>query len=271
MQLEKDGKLITEVKITKKKVVLSFEDGDSLEITPTTYTHFYLYKDKTLSQKEINEIKHFNEISIGRDYVINLVSSHLYTEKQVYGKLINTKHISPKNAFEIINSLKEYGYIDDNNYVNEMFEIYTMKNYGKNKIITKLLQDGIDKRLIDALDFDEEEEYLKASNDVASYIKGKSNSKSKRKLLESTYNHLCLNGFDSRIANEAIKIIEDSFDEQKEIETLLKAINKYIISHQVDLNKYEEKQKLINTFVRKGYSYDMINNCVEELTHEQEC
>ena len=271
MQSEKDGKLITEVKITKKKVVVSFEDDDSLEITPTTYTHFYLYKDKTLTNKEIKDIKHFNEISIGRDYVINLVSSHLYTEKQVYDKLINTKHISPKNAFEIVNSLKEYGYINDNNYVNEMFEIYTMKNYGKNKIITKLLQDGIDKSLIEALDFDDEEEYLKANNDVASYIKGKANNKSKRKLIESTYNHLCLNGFDSNIANEACKIIEDSFDEQKEIETLLKAIDKYILSHHIDMKNYEEKQKLINNFIRKGYSYDMINNCVEELTNGQEC
>lgn len=271
MHSEKDGKLICEVKVNKKKVIIYFEDESSLEVTPTTYTHFYLYKDKTLTSDEIRQIKHFDEISLGRDYVVNLVSNHLYTEKQVYDKLINVKHISPKNAFEIVNSLKEYGYVNDNNYVNEMFEVYTMKNYGKNKIITKLLQAGIDKSLIEELSFDDEEEYLKASNDVESFIKGKINTKSKKKLMETTYSHLCLNGFSSLVANEAIKIIEDSFDEQKEIETLLKGISKYMLTHEVNLKNYEEKQKLINTFIRKGYSYDMINNCVEELTQNEEC
>ena len=49
-------KIITQIKIGKKKIYLYF-DEEKLEISHNTYVEFNLYVNKKLTNKEYNEIK----------------------------------------------------------------------------------------------------------------------------------------------------------------------------------------------------------------------
>ena len=46
------SKTIKRIKIGEKKVVLIFDNGDKLEISPNTYTEYHFYEGKPLSNKE---------------------------------------------------------------------------------------------------------------------------------------------------------------------------------------------------------------------------
>lgn len=267
--VQEENKIIKTIKFTKKNIQVEFFDGDSLKISESTFTHFYLYKDKSISPSEYQEIINYEQLNSSRQYILNLISRGSYTEKEIVSRLIEKKNLSYKDAKEIVNYLKEHSLIDDKNYLVEYVEILHNKNYGKNKILQKCFEKGFSNELIEKIIFDEEEEKTKATSILKKYILTK--SKNYQKLKENAYAFLINQGFDFDICSNVIKIIDDMYDFSKEKELLHKDLEKYLRIHHTNLNDYDEKQKMINSFIRKGYKYEDIRNELKGVEEDEIC
>lgn len=262
-------KRIEKVKFNKKSIDIYFDDQDVLKISEATFTHFYLYQDKELSLEEINEISEYESLNKGKQYVLNLLSKGSYTEKDLLERLMNKKNMSYKDSLEIISYLKEHRLIDDQRYLLDYVESLNFKNYGKNKIIDKCFLQGFKKEMIDQIVFDDEEEKQKAEVLLRKYIGNKKYNFNKLK--EKAYAFLINQGFDFEICSSTIKIVDEEYDYSLENELLLKEINKYLRMHSVDLTSYEERGKMISSFVRKGYKYEDINKVLKGVNDDEIC
>ena len=63
VQLEKTGNKISSIIFSKDIVKIVFTDNSKMEILKDTFTDFYLYEGKDLSEEEILSIKKRNEIN----------------------------------------------------------------------------------------------------------------------------------------------------------------------------------------------------------------
>ncbi len=269
MQEEKNGKQIVNIKFSKNKISIFFSDESSIKISENTYSHFYLYIDKRISAEEYKEIEEFEKLHSTREYAINLLSNGMYTEKELYSRLISKKKLKDSDAKKIIDYLLEHNLLNDQKYFVDYVENLHLKKNGKNKIIQKCYEKGFNKKMIDSLVFDDELEKDKAETLLRKYIDNK--KKNFVKLKESGYTFLLNQGFDFNICSNAIKIIDDIYDFSKERDLLERELNKYILSHRVDLNNYEEYQKVLSVFTRKGYSYDEIKNIIKGVKENEIC
>ena len=266
---EKNGKRIENIKFNKNNVLICFDDESVLKISEATFTHFYLYKDKIVSEDEYKQIEEHQALHSSREYAINLLSKGMYTEKEVFNRLINKKKLKEKDAKVIIEYLIEHNFLNDKAYFIDYIDLLHRKKYGKNKIIQKAHEEGFSKELIDSLIFDKELEEEKATDQAKKYIFGK--NKNYQKLKENTYTFLLNQGFDFDICSNVIKIIDGIYDFSKEKELLEKELTKYLRSHKLDLSDYEEYQKVILTFTRKGYSYEDVKSVIKGVKEDEIC
>lgn len=266
VQSEKDGRYIEKVKFNKSHITIIFSNGENLKVSESTYSHFYLYKEKKLSDDEYQEIINYENLNKAREYVLNLVSKGSYTEKDIYERLIIKKSLPKEDASKIVSYLKEHNLINDNDYIYEYVDLLNLRSYGKNKIIQKCYEEGFNKELIDKLSFDDELEKEKAEVQLRKYIVAK--NKNYQKLKENAYSFLINQGFDFEICSSTTKIIDEEYDFSKEKELLKKELKKYLISHSIDLNDFEQKSKLINSFIRKGYRYEDIKKEIRGVEDE---
>lgn len=260
---------IKQIKFNKSSINIIFTSEETMSISESTFTHFYLYKDKVLSEDELLEIKQYDDLNKSRNYVINLLSKGLYTEKDIYNRLTTKKHLSKKDAHEVIEYLKENHFIDDEKYINIFVEELNYKNYGKNKIVQKCYDAGFKEELICKLVFDQEEEKLKAEAQLKKYIKNKEYNY--QKLKDNSYSFLLNQGFDLEICSSVVKIIDEEFDFSLEKDILKKDFEKYLHKNKVDLNDYEDKRKVVAYLLRKGYRYEDVKKIVKGVDEDEIC
>lgn len=254
MQLERNGNyLIEDIKFLKKYIVLVI-DGEGTKISESTYSHFYLYKGRNLSQEELDEILEYERKAKIKEYMFSLVTRGLYSEKQIKNKLIKKK-IAKKDTDELIKEFKEKGYINDDLFLNEKIEILERKKYGKNKIISALIEDGINKEKILQYDFPFERE--KALKVLEKYMLSHKDY-NLNQMKQGAYNHLLSHGFENDDASFVLnkKMANYDVDESKLIK---KAFEKYVLLHHLDLNDVKDKEKVVSYLMRKGYHYDDIS------------
>ena len=118
MPSNENGKIIKQVKIGKKKVVIVFDDASKLEISPNTFTEYNLYPKKPLSDKTIKEIKKRDSFDKYYQYALNTVSLKDISEKALREKLVK-KGAKQSDINEIIKSLRRYNLINEEDIVKD--------------------------------------------------------------------------------------------------------------------------------------------------------
>ncbi len=76
------------------------------------------------------------------EYAIFLLGKFSYTEKALIEKL-NSKNFTEKEIYKTIKTLKEHKYINDNEYAYRFVEKMIDKCFGKNYILLRLKEKGI--------------------------------------------------------------------------------------------------------------------------------
>ena len=264
MQLEKNGKLIKDVKFKKKKIAIIFSDETKIEISQNTFAHFYLYKGKEVSEDELIQIEEEDQLSSLKAYTLNILSRTMYSQKEIEDKLIK-KGISKKIIEKITKYLKEFNFINDEKYCSLLVEEYTNKNYGKERIIQNLMKKGIDEKILSNISFEEDEEEEKAKKLVKRYCLNNKN-KSFQKIKDSCYAFLLNKGFSYSLASKVIKDVEQYVYKEDDIEILKSKFEKYVILHQIDLLDQKQKEKTIRHFINQGFSYEDIKSQIKEET-----
>ena len=263
VRLEKNGNYKIEDIIFQKKIIHLIINGETIKISATTYSHFYLYKGRILSQNELDEIIDYQNRASLRDYAFTLLSKRMYSKKQLETKLI-AKKAKKEEIEELISYLEEQRYINDEEYANDLFDAYEKKNFGKNKIIEKMKENGVPEVIINKMDFVNEKEKM-------IYVSKKFILSHKEynymQLKNGLYRYLLNDGFEFDDVNQLIDILlEDYVVDENEL--LEKSMRKYISLHKLDINVYEDKEKIIAYMLRKGYKYENINNVLRRLNDE---
>lgn len=266
---EKNGRVIINIEFTKKGIEILLDNNDKIVVSSTTYSDYYLYKGKILSLDEVNEIKKANEISKLKQYVIDLLIRKMYSRQEIINKLIK-KQASKETINLIIGDLEKKNFINDKKYCDILIEEYDQKNYGINKIKHNLLEKGIEKKLVEKIEVNHENELRKADISLKEFVKSK-NNKSYTKLNESTYNYLINKGFQVDVVSQAMNKISSYATIENDKLILLKALEKYLIMHRVDLSDTDAREKVIKRYKAKGFSYNLIIECLKEIEDGEIC
>ena len=264
MSLNKDGKIINKINISKNFVTVYFDDI-KIKILESTYLNLHLYKGKELNDEDIKNILEKDNYFKNFDFAKKLLLKRPYSESDLRHRL-QRKQIKEDDINNIVNELKSLNLIDDERYSYYLLDVYNSKLYGKYKIVHLLKEKNINKDIIDNIIFDDKDEISKAKILLEKLEKKYKNCNFclKYKHIE---NYLINYGYDNSIINELQKYYV-TFDEEDEKRKLIDDYHKISIrlsSKPNDINKYK---KIVNYLLRKGYKYDLIKEIMEEKNNE---
>lgn len=262
MQLENIGKTIQKISFSKKHVTLYFSNR-KMVISKEAYVNSYLFVGKTLTKKEISDLKKMTDLDKGLEYALSLLKKSIYTEWRIREKLY-AKEFDKKSVDAIIKFLKQHDLINDEMFILNYIEEGKDKGYGKNKIINKLMEKGIFAEKLNKIKFPDSIELIKAKSHIPSLEKkySKLNYESKKNHI---HDYLIRQGFDSHIALECLKLINkiNPIDEKnKLINDYHKLIKK--IERKEFPDRYKRKEYIITKLLAKGYKYNEIIRIMEE-------
>ena len=169
--------LITKVEVQKNNkdrcniyIDEEFQTGLHLDVC----IKYGLKAGKEITQEELDEIIFESDKILALSKTTQYLNTALKTETQIRD-YIYKKGYSKEVCSYVIAKLKEYNYIDDQNYARAYIETYS-KKFGEMKLKASLLQKGIDKEIIEnllnALESDDEILY----NMATKYMKNKENT-----------------------------------------------------------------------------------------------
>ena len=262
MQSGNTGKTITKIRISEKKVAIYFKN-EKIDISKEAYVNAYLFVGKTLSIKDINQLKKMTNIDKGLKYALSLLKKSVYSEYKIREKLYN-KELDKKDVDDIIKILKNNDLINDDAFMEDALIEMSEKNYGKHKIIAKLKERGIFEDRIKKIKFTDSKELTKAKAALVNLERKYQNFNFENKK-RHIYESLIRSGFDSHIALSVIKLVKENpikverqhlkSDYQK---LSLKAKQKY------PKDSYRRKEYVFSKLMQLGYSYQDISKIMEE-------
>lgn len=262
MQYENTGKTITKINISKKKVSLFFKH-EKLDISLEAYTSMNLFIGRTLTSKEINELKRMSNLDKGLKYALSLLKKSVYSEWKIREKLY-LKEIEKKDVDEIIKFLKQHDLINDDAYILDFLYEAEEKGYGKHKIIQKLNEKGIFQEKINKIKFSDSKELKKAKALLPSLEKKymNYNFQNKKRHIHDAYIRL---GYESHIIEQIMSLIKPTSID-KELSLLEKDYSKYKkkAKDKYDDNEYKQKEYLISKLLNLGYKYKDIIRIMED-------
>ena len=242
---------LVSVNIGKKKVQLRFID-EVINISPETYTEFKLYPKKEVSDKEYKEILRKEKSQADYSYAVKLVSTRVYTSKQIDDKLLKRK-VSKKNREEIIKKLTDSHLLDDSVYIKTYKEYYDNKLYGSLRIKEELKRKGITIEDIAKIKFDDKDEEKKAIELIhvldVKYAKYPY-LKRKEKVSEGLYRY----GYPYELIESVISYLPKT-NAKGEKENLKVEYKKAKEKYSKKYKGYELKVAIIKYLVNKGYRY----------------
>lgn len=187
------------------------------------------------------------------------------TRKEMYDLMVNMEDpLGIKTINEIIDSLEEKGYINDEAYTIVQLDKLDHSLYGKKNMIRQLVSKGIPYETIEEHmgQYDESHEYTKAFKLALKYqdtIKNKS-LKEKKEVIK---NKLITNGYSISQASEVVNEMNFEDDILRESVSLQKVIDKAYRNYS---RKYEGKalrERILQYVLRKGFMYDDIIHALE--------
>lgn len=263
VQLEKVGNKIKSISFFKDKVNIVFLNEWKMEISKDTYTDFYLYEGKELDKEEIENIQEKDKINSIKRSAFKLINNRMYSYHELKKRLLE-KGYSQDLVVKVLEDLKEHKFIDDNKLSLLLKEEYDEKLYGQEKIKHLLLNKGIDEKIVNQLEFDEEVELVKCQKLVEEYMR-KNKNLSYSSLKNKAWNYLISYGYIQKIVTRAMTIVNQNVSKEDDKEKLLTLMDKYIIIHRVDILDKSQKEKLIKRYLAKGYSKNVIEECIKEV------
>lgn len=143
------------------------------------------------------------------EYAGRALSYRMLSEKQLRDKILQ-KGFSEENAEYVIEKLRRYGVVNDEEYCEGLIRTYKAKGYGKRRIAQKLRESGIDRETADTGLEDFEPDHDKMQKYISSKIKCENPD---RQTVKKVYDGLLRKGFSYEQAKEALNKFLDGEDD----------------------------------------------------------
>ena len=266
MHLEEVGKtelIIKEIKDKGSKVILIFTNDEKLKIYKTTYLEFNLASGEVITPELGKEIVKFETQEEIVKYLKGLIVKRPYTEKVLLKKAL-AKFRDYRLVKNAINDLKSFKLIDDKDYIENYLDYFDKNNFGQYFIINFFRSNGLSEKMINELNFDEENEKRKAKNYFDS-VKNKVVSNNFAKQKKKIYERMLLRGFNIEIILDVLNDLK--IDIKAEHEKLERDYGKVKDEYfMTNYGKLDANVKIVNKLIDKGYNLDDINEIIEKDT-----
>lgn len=135
-------------KRNKEKVNIYVDNKYLFSLTLNGLLASHLKEGSEITDSQIEELKIEDEPKLAFQHALNIISYSMKTEFELVKKL-REKEFSEPAIEQAVQKLKGYKYIDDDIYVTMYIKTKAIpNNWGEQKIISKLLQKGVDINLI---------------------------------------------------------------------------------------------------------------------------
>lgn len=135
-------------KRNKEKVNIYVDNKYLFSLTLNGLLASHLKEGSEITDSQIEELKIEDEPKLAFQHALNIISYSMKTEFELVKKL-REKEFSEPSIEQAVQKLKGYKYIDDDIYVTMYIKTKAIpNNWGEQKIISKLLQKGVDINLI---------------------------------------------------------------------------------------------------------------------------
>jgi regulatory protein len=202
------------------------------------------------------------------DAAVKYLSYQNRTESEVR-LYLQKKGFSEDLISKVIMKLKEYHYVDDEQYLKSFLATnQAVKKYGRKRILNDLQKKGLSQELLGRLDYHypyktEQKLCRELAQKYEASVKGKSLQERQKKL----YGKLIRLGYGNQMALEAVNRLdwEESLEDlELRLEKLQKDFQKVTERLQKKGYKgYELKQRTLNTLAMRGYDYESIQKVAQ--------
>lgn len=199
---------ITKIEIQKnnsERVNIYINEEYSFSCYSELVYKYSLVKNKEVEIDNLKSLIEDEEYIKGKSYILKVIEKGFKTQKQIEEKL-RDKEYEEKTINKIVEFLKEYNFIDDDNYA-KLFAKDKIKKQGKNKIKYTLKQKGVNESIINETlyEIDEDTELQSAIEQCSKKYKNLSQREmDKMKLKSKLYSYLSYRGYGYGIIMKAI-------------------------------------------------------------------
>ncbi len=203
---------VTQQKKNENRLSVYIDNKFAFGITRVDALYYHIKEGEEISPERYNNILEELIYAKARDKAIKLLGFSLRTEKELLQKL--GEEYSVEICTRVIDMLKGYGYIDDEEYAKAYInDSYNYKGWGSRKIKVQLKNKGIAEEKIEkALDEAVFDEVEKAYSLLKKRLKGNTTLDYKERAKH--YRYLASRGFDYDIINSAfLKLAEEDLED----------------------------------------------------------
>ncbi len=232
---------------------------------------FQLRKGMELDEATITELLKKDIVYKSYLLAINFLSYRMRSRKEIHDYLLQ-KEVEPEHISMILDRLSNKNLIDDRQFA-EMFVRTRMNTSSKGPMIIKkeLMEKGVAPKLAEeAIQlYTYEAQYKKVIKLVQKKLQQKRKD-SFRKQLQNVQGTLQQKGFSQDIIQTVLDESRDGKDVSEEWTAIIYQGEKLLKKHSQKLTGYELKQKIKEGLYRKGFTFELIHQFVDEYDKESD-
>lgn len=240
-------------------------------IDETILIEFQLRKGMELDEATITELLKKDIVYKSYLLAINFLSYRMRSRKEIHDYLLQ-KEVEPEHISMILDRLSNENLIDDRQFA-EMFVRTRMNTSSKGPMIIKkeLMEKGVAPKLAEeAIQlYTYEAQYKKVIKLVQKKLQQKRKD-SFRKQLQNVQGTLQQKGFSQDIIQTVLDESRDGKDVSEEWTAIIYQGEKLLKKHSQKLTGYELKQKIKEGLYRKGFTFELIHQFVDEYDKESD-
>ena len=261
---------IKEIKVTNNFILITLDDKRSFKISEDDYFEYKFKAETDLSDAEITNLERISNFHAAYMRALNRIKYKDRTEYEIRQTVYDEFKLIKPEVDKIINKLKRYDYINDKRYLLELVERSQMKFHGYNKIKDSLIQVRINSNLIEEyLIYDEEKDFELATLFATRSLKTIRNHNYSQ-TLNKLRSRLLYRGFNNGLITRVIEEINVAYNDSQEKDLLKKDFDKVFKRYQKQHENFELTSRVFNYLASRGYSYELINELLEEVERNNE-
>ena len=260
---------VKDLKKDKKKyqvTLLINEREEHYQVSEDLVVFFRLLKGKELTDSNYQEFQDYVEMDDAMQKMISYALRKKRSVRECHQMLDQYEIINPDHRRKIMHHLHKLQLLDDEALAYHLIEIEVNQKWSGPKKIEQVLSlrglkpdqyiDVISKMTQSKLDENLQRLFDKKQSSFSKQPKMKTMTSFKQYLLQKGYRYDEIDSFISSHESQFAQTDEEKLI-QKEI---VKLKSKY---QKTTLNPYEVKHKMMETLLRKGYTYEIIKNAIE--------
>lgn len=268
MLMKRISRITTQKKNKQRyNIYLAQEKGDqySFSVDEAILIENRLHKGMELSQNLIEELKQNDAFHKSYSLALNYLSFRMRTKKEMYDYL-KEKEVDEHYIPDIMDKLIHDGLLNDRQFTDAFVNTrINTSSKGPQLVIRELIQKGVSTQIAEeAIEkYTYEIQYEKAIKWIEKRLRTTTRDSFKKQHQKMRAN-LMQKGFSTDIINDVLAEVQNNQDADEEREALIFHAEKLLRRHDGKYTGYTLLQKVKEGLYRQGFSFDKINEYINE-------